>query len=200
MFLEGELGDLAACGEHQRPHDVPHLIAYSRQAAQSRAAQQIDEEGLDRVVDMVGDGYDRVSVFPAQIVEPCISQPPCRHLHRLARALHLAYGVETFVVAYDAVLAGRLEYHRFVLVTLLPAQLEVAVGHTHVVAAVEAERHEHHRIDASRYREQYLVLTREELVVAYVCLKSLGEHILVFVVCAYSLSYHIPSWLTALFP
>lgn len=52
---DGVLQNLLARSEHQRSDDLADLRRNARQPAQARAAQQVDEERLDRVVGMVGD-------------------------------------------------------------------------------------------------------------------------------------------------
>ena len=134
---------------------------YACQASQARATQQVDEEGLNRIVYVVCYGYHRVAILVAQLLKPAISQTTCCHLHRLARKLHLCGGVETAVVALNAIFSGTLLHQYLVLVALRATQLEVAVCHAHIVAAVYAERHQYHRIHSARYGQQYLVLLGE---------------------------------------
>ncbi len=177
MLVQRIVEYLLARGEHQRADDAPRLIAYARQSAQPRAAQHVYEKGLYRVVDMVRDGRHGVAVLAAQLGEPCVTQTPRRHLHRFARALHLAHGVETAVVAHYAVFAGGLLHQYLVLVALRAPQAEVAVGHGHMVAAVDAQRHEHHRIDSARHGEQDLVLLGKESVATDVFLKVIDKHV-----------------------
>ena len=107
-LLDGVFENLLARGEHERTDDLADLGRNARQPAQPRAAQQVDEERLDRVVGMVGDRHGRIAVFAAQTVEPRVAQPPGRHLHRLARAVHLRGRLEPFVVERHAVFGGLL--------------------------------------------------------------------------------------------
>ena len=100
---------------------------------------------------MVRNGNNRVAVLLAELRKPRISQTACGHLHRLARALHLAHGVEALVITLNAILARTLLHQYLILVTLLPTQTEVAVRNAHVVATIHTQRHQHHRIHTSRY-------------------------------------------------
>ena len=158
----GVFENLLARGEHQGPDHTAVLHRYARQAAQPRAAQQIDEEGLDRVVGVVRHGHGRVAVRAAQLVEPGVAQAPRRDLHRVARALHFGRGVEPSVVEGHAVACGLLLDEHFVLVALGAAQLEVAVGHARAVSRRGEEPQHDHRVHAARYGEQYAVVGRHE--------------------------------------
>ena len=113
---------------------------------------------------MVRNGNLVVAVLDAQLLEPLVAQTACSHLHRLARALHLAYGVETLVVDLHAVALGHTCHQLLVFVALLATQAEVAVCHTDVVATLMKERHQHHRIDATTDGQQYVVVLVEHIV------------------------------------
>ncbi len=93
---------------------------------------------------MVRYGYDVVSVLVAQRAKPGVTQPPCGHLHRLARSLHLALSVEASVEQLHAVAPRLFRNQRLVLVALLPAQLEIAVRHAEAIARRRKERHHYH--------------------------------------------------------
>ena len=169
--MQGILHNLLACGKHQRSDHATHLLVYARQTSQSRATQQIDKESLYRVVYVVCDGDYRVAVLLAQLGKPRVAQAAGCHLHRFARALHLAHGVEAAVVALDAIFACVLLYQYLILVALCSTQREVAVRHAHRVAAIHTERHQHHRIHSTRYGEQNLILRRKEFFARDVLLK-----------------------------
>ena len=124
---------------------------------------------------MVGDGDGRVAVFAAQGVEPRVAQPPGRHLHRLARALHLGLGLETPVVERRAVFFRFVLHQHFVLVALRAAQLEIAVGDAHPVAAAGEQREHDHRVHAARDGEQDAVVVRGEVVLVDVALKRVQK-------------------------
>ncbi len=160
----GVLEDLLARGEHQRADDAPGLHGDARQAAQAGAAQQVDEEGLDRVVGVVGHRHRGVALRAAQLVEPGVAQPPRGHLHRLARALHLGRRLEAAVVEGHAPQPRLLLDQQLVLVALGAPQLEVAVGDPHAVARAGEEVEQHHRVDAPRDGEQDAVVGRRQLV------------------------------------
>ena len=76
VLCYGVFEDVLARSEHQRADQLPGMGGDPRQTPQAGAAQQVDEEGFDRVVDVVGDGYHRVTVLAAQFVEPGVAQPP----------------------------------------------------------------------------------------------------------------------------
>ena len=173
--LDGVFENFLARREQQRADHLSDLCRDSRQPPQPGSAQQVDEKGFDRVVGMVGDGDGRVAVLAAQGVEPCVAQPPGRHLHRLARALHFGPGLEAPVVERRAVLFGLVFHQHFVLVALCAAQLEVAVGHAHPVAAAGEQREHDHRVHAARDGEQDFVVVRGEVVLVDVALKRVQK-------------------------
>ncbi|CCZ76286.1 unknown [Alistipes finegoldii CAG:68] len=170
---DGVLQNLLARSEHQRSDDLADLRRNARQPAQARAAQQVDEERLDRVVGMVGDRHHRVAVFAAQGVEPCVAQPPGGHLHRLARALHFGRRFEAFVVELDAVFPCLFLHQHLILVALRAPQLEIAVRHADPVAAAREERQHDHRVHAARNGQQNAVVVRRQIVVGDVFAESL---------------------------
>ena len=151
MLLQGIFEYLLACGKHQRSHDASHLLVNTRQASQTRTTQQVYEECLYRIVNVVCNGNNRVAVLLAQLGKPRVTQSACSHLHRLARALHLAHGVEALVITLDAIRSCTLLHQYFILITLLATQAEVAVRNAYVVATIYAQRHQYHRIHTSRY-------------------------------------------------
>ena len=172
---DGIFQNLLARGEHQRAHDAAHLLRDARQPAQARAAQQIDEESLDRVVGVVGHGDGRVAVFAPQFLEPGVAQAPRRHLHRFARAFHLGLRVEAAVVAHRTQTGRFVGDQHFVFVALGAPQLEVAVRHAHAVAAPGEERQHDHRVHAARDRQQYPVVACQQPVFFYVMFECLGK-------------------------
>ena len=171
VLCYGVFEDVLARSEHQRADQLPGMGGDPRQTPQAGAAQQVDEEGFDRVVDVVGDGYHRVTVLAAQFVEPGVAQPPCGHFHRFARALHLAFGVEAFVVPGHAVLLRLAAYEFLVLFALHAPQLEIAVGHADAIAASHEEREHDHRVHAARNGQQDEILRSCQLVAADVALE-----------------------------
>ena len=171
VLCYGVFEDVLARSEHQRADQLPGMGGDARQTPQAGAAQQVDEEGFDRVVDVVGDGYHRVTVLAAQFVEPGVAQPPCGHFHRFARALHLAFGVEAFVVPGHAVLLRLAAYEFLVLFALHAPQLEIAVGHADAIAASHEEREHDHRVHAARNGQQDEILRSCQLVAADVALE-----------------------------
>ena len=136
MLSLGIFQNLLACGEHQRANNTAHLIAYARKAAQPRSTQHIYKKCLDRVINMVGDGDNRVALLLAQLVKPFVAQTAGSHLHRFARASHLSRGVEVAVIALYSIAAGCLLHQNLILVALFATQAEIAVRHTYVVTAV----------------------------------------------------------------
>ena len=175
VFRHGEFENLLARGEHERAYDAPHLGRDARQAAQPRAAQQVDEEGLNRVVGVVCHGDGRIVVLAAQFVEPGVAQTAGGHLHRFARTLHLGGRVEAAVVAGHAVAGGLVGHEHLVFVALGAAQLEVAVGDPHLVAAADEEREHDHRVDAARDGEQDASARGEQLVFGDVALEGVQK-------------------------
>ena len=169
----GIFEDLLARSEHQRTDDPAHLRRDARQPAQPRAAQQVDEERLDRVVGMVGDRHGRVALPAAQGVEPRIAQASCRHFHRLARALHFGRGFEPLVVKLHAVLLRFLFHQHLVLFALGTPQLEIAVRHAHRIAAAGEKRQHDHRIHAPRNGQQDAVVVRRQVILGDIPLESL---------------------------
>ena len=136
--MQGIVEYLLACGKHQRAHDASHLLVYARKTSETCASHQVDEEGLYRVVDVVCYGDGGIVKLLAELGKPGVAQTACSHLHRFARELHLGLGVETSVVALDAIAAGCLLHQYLIFVTLGSTQAEVAVCNAHVVAAVYA--------------------------------------------------------------
>ena len=171
----GELENLLARGEEQRADDAADLGRDARQPAQPRTAQQVDEEGLNRVVGMVRHGDGRIVVLTAQLVEPGVAQAAGRHLHRFARTLHLGGRVEAAVVAGDAVAGGLPGYEHLILVAFGAAQLEVAVGDPHLVAAADEEREHDHRIHAARDGQQHASARGKQFVFGDVALKGVQK-------------------------
>ena len=122
---------------------------------------------------MVGDRHGRIAVFAAQKVEPRVAQPPGRHFHRLARALHFGRGFEPLVVKLHAVLLRFLFHQHLVLFALGTPQLEIAVRHAHRIAAAGEKRQHDHRIHAPRNGQQDAVVVRRQVILGDIPLESL---------------------------
>ena len=113
-----------------------------------------------------------ISLLVAQLVKPLVAQTACRHLHRVARALHFAQSIEIFGVAYHAKACRLTQHHLGIFVALGTAQSKVAVCHTDIVAKTHKYRQHNHRIDATRHRKQYFIFVREEFVSLDITLKT----------------------------
>ena len=137
---------------------------------------------------MVGDGDRVVAVLGAQLAEPFVAQSPCGDLHRFPGGFHLALRVESAVEEGEPVVCGTCFHERFVLVGLLAAQLEVAVGDSHSVTGRYEKVHHDHRIHSAADGEQNPVARLHQCVFPDVSLKFLFEHTLVFVIAAVAVS------------
>ena len=105
-----------------------------------------------------------VAILCTEFVEPLVAQSAGSHLYRLARALHLGFGVETLVVVGYAKACSLGLYPLFVLLGLLATQLKIAVGNTNIVAERCHKVKHHHRVYTATDGEKYLVATTNKLV------------------------------------
>ena len=173
----GILQNLLARGKQQRTHHRTPLLRNARQATQPRTPQQVDKEGLDRVIGMVRHRNGRISLRDAQLLKPGIAQTTSCHLHRLARTLHLGLGIEAAVVVRHTILRRHTRYELLILIALGTAQTEIAMRHTDPIARLDKQRQHDHRIDTARDGQQQPILGRKELMLGNILLKtSLQRH------------------------
>ena len=127
--------------KHQGAHNTADLSIDTSQATQPRASQHIDKEGFDRVVDMVSNGDNRVTVFITKRLKPGISQTASSHLHRFTRACHLTHSIEMGIIKLNTKTLSLTLNHHLILVALLATQLKVAMCNTELIACSRCKRH-----------------------------------------------------------
>ena len=116
---EGDIGKIGVRNKAGGPH--------AGNAAEARAPQKVEEEGLGVVVGVVRHGDGLVAVLAAELPEPAVPQAPGGHLYgdTLGRCICLC--VKALYVDGNAVFPGPAAHEGFVRVALFPAQPEVTV-------------------------------------------------------------------------
>jgi hypothetical protein len=66
------------------------------------------------------------------------------------------------VEALYTIAAGCLLYQNLILVALFASKTEITVSNTDIVATINAQRHQYHRVYSTRNGEQNLVLVCKE--------------------------------------
>lgn len=116
-------------------------------AGDAGATEEVEEEGLDGVIAMVGGGYIAEVVLTAEVEEVAVAQPTGGLLNAVVILRGELAGVEVGGVEFHTQLLGKTAHELLVAVAIARAQVEIAmddgegdagseeeVGHTHGVA------------------------------------------------------------------
>ena len=134
-----------------------------------RTTQKVEEEGLGRVVTMVGREDGGVAVFATQLLEEVVAQLAGGILDAELVLGGVLEGVETGQVEGRPIVHGQLPDKVFVTKAVAWTKIEIAMGYGKREAGRIHEVGEHHRVDAATNGKQHLLPSGEEVLLSDVC-------------------------------
>ena len=148
--------DFITAGTEQRAHDFSVARLYSGKSCDSRAAHKVQKESLDVVVAMVGHGNNGAAQGGALTLEPVVAQFAACHFGRHTMAFLVGFDIEIGASQLDVEVVAKFTHKRLVAVSLVAAQVEVAVGSDAVAAQRRKHSQQGDRVGASADSSQNL--------------------------------------------
>ena len=145
------------------------------EAGEAGATEEVEEEGLDRVVGMVCGGHAAVAVAAAEVGKEGVAQLAGGFLDALAVGGGIVAGVEVGRVERHAQLLGKIGHEALVAVAVAGAQMEVAMGYGEAEAGEVGQTDHAHRIAAATNGQQHLATLGEEVLLSDVVFEA-GQH------------------------
>ena len=133
------------------------------QAGNAGAAKEVEEEGLDGVVAVVGCGHTGIAVLTAETVEPGVAQVACSLLDAHAVGGSIGTGVEIDGVESHSDGGGKPADKLLVTVAVAGAEMEVAMGYGKGYTRTTTEVEHGHRVAPAANGKQHLLPRGEEV-------------------------------------
>lgn len=154
---------LVTTKEEQRPNNMALDWQNTMEACEAGASQQIDKEGFDRIVAVVGSKDGGIALLGPNLLEEIVAQLSRRIFHTEMKLLRIVERVELRNKYGHTVLQGQLPYKLLITVAVVWAQVEVAVGNGKWETGCVHQVGQYHRIDAATNSKQHLLPRGEEM-------------------------------------
>lgn len=156
--------DVGTAEYEQRSYYAAVDWANAVETGNACATQEVDKEGLNGVVAMVGHN-DIVKVFLlTDLFEKIVAQMACGFLDGEMVEGGILSGVELCHMDCAVVALGQLAHKLFVAVGVVATQMEIAVCYLIVESSVMAEVLQHYRVASAAYGQQESCLADGECV------------------------------------
>ncbi len=143
------------------------------QAGDAGATEEVEEEGFDGVVAVVGCGHAGEPVPTAEVAEPGVAQMAGGLLDAHATGVGDGPGVEVDGVENGACRLGKATDKLLVAVAVAGGEMEISVGHGEGDAGAPAEVEHGHGVAAAANSKQHLLPHGEEVLLLNEFLESL---------------------------
>ena len=141
------------------------------EASDASATEEVEEEGLDGVVAVVGRGDAVEAMLARELGEPLVAKLTGSLFDTHAVGAGNGPGVEVNSEEFDTQLVGEGANKLLVTVAVAGAEVEIAMGNGKTVAGGMHEMGHADRIAAAADGEQHLPLGREQVLLSDVCLQ-----------------------------
>ena len=133
----------------ERPHHMVARGSDARQTMDARSSYQVEQDGLHRIITMMGHRHGLCTDVVSQLLKIIIPETPCCHFNADMPKFGIFTSCEVDRVERDGKFFAKATTKILIPFGLLPTKLEIAMGSLNLIPQMEQDMQQRHAVGSS---------------------------------------------------